>query len=103
MKPPEHVHERALFVVALQGRDPERVAALIHARACADCAQALSKAEQMMVALDAALPLEAPARASLDRAAAAVHRAERAVRRRASAAAAAATLLAGVLLVLAAR
>jgi len=99
----EHIADRALFVAALDAEDPERTAANVHCRSCAECALALRDAQRLLVALDTALSLDAPEPAPLARTACAVHAAERAARRHASAKAAVATLLSGVALVLVSR
>ncbi len=99
----EHIADRALFIAALDAEDAERTAAIVHCRSCAECALALREAQRLLVALDSALPPDAPEPAPLARTAFAVHAIERLARRRGSVKATAATLLAGVALALASR
>lgn len=68
----DHVAERAGYLAALHPGDPERDAALAHARACAPCARALEEAETALGALDAAFEVEAPDPRVLDQVRAAV-------------------------------
>jgi hypothetical protein len=98
----EHLGERALYLAALEPRDPERLVAEAHARGCVECARALRDGQRLLVALDAALPPE-PAASSLARTAHAVHAAQRAGRRLGAAKAASAAVLAGIALAVAAR
>jgi hypothetical protein len=54
MKSPDHFDHVAAGVASLDGRDPERVAAEVHARGCTRCAEALRQAEHLMELIDAA-------------------------------------------------
>ena len=60
MTPNEHIEDNAAGLASLPPKDPERVAAYDHSRACADCARSLRHAEQMLAALDALPPAAAP-------------------------------------------
>jgi hypothetical protein len=91
---PEHVGARALFIAALESRDPERLAAVAHARTCADCARALRDGQRLLNGVDAALPPPEPSAGVLARTAARVHAAARMERWIGSAKAAGAAMLA---------
>jgi hypothetical protein len=48
----EHFDERAAFIASLPEEDPERAAALEHAKQCAPCRDALSEGERLMRLID---------------------------------------------------
>ena len=55
----EHIAaEQALFLIALEDDDPEKVAALSHAAGCADCSRLLRESRAMFQLLDAETGLE---------------------------------------------
>ncbi len=71
--PPPHLGEDVVLLVALDPRDPERLAAEAHASSCEACAAALEEARSVLVQLDAqAVP--APTEEALARAKTAVLR-----------------------------
>jgi len=72
MAPLSHFDDMAAGIASLPEDDPERAGARLHAATCPRCANALREAEQLMMLLDEAPPLEAPSPETLDRVARAV-------------------------------
>jgi len=68
MKPCEHICQQALALVALAHGEGELREAREHARACADCAQALHEAERLLALVDAELAPSPPSAETLLRA-----------------------------------
>lgn len=96
----DQLQERAAGIASLAHDDPERQAALEHARACPACAAALAEGEAMLVALDRVVVSESPPATVLAQAADGVRRdlrLRRARRLRGRAAVVAAVLVAWLL------
>lgn len=67
--PCDEIAADAMALVALPAEAPERRAAEVHARTCADCARALASGRQLLTMLDGALAaMPAPSPAALARA-----------------------------------
>ncbi len=62
-----HVRDQAAGIAALRETDPERIAAYEHAATCDDCARALAEGKELCFLIDAALPVEPPTPAVLER------------------------------------
>ncbi|WP_242352968.1 MULTISPECIES: hypothetical protein [unclassified Anaeromyxobacter] len=56
----EHVGGDAPGLAALAPDDPERIAAALHAKACAECARALREAERLQVLIERSEPVPLP-------------------------------------------
>ncbi len=67
-----HFARDAALLAALPVNDPEVVAAMTHARGCAECARALDEGRRLMALLDAAPPPPPPSKEALARTAAAI-------------------------------
>jgi hypothetical protein len=96
-----HCAERAMFIAALPASDPERRAALLHARGCPSCSRALQSGERLLGELDSAASTGAPSPQALELTLIAVRALEDAsARSKLSRQAALATLIGGIALAL---
>jgi hypothetical protein len=104
MSDSEHCAERAMFIAALPASDPERRAALLHARGCPSCSRALASGERLLGELGSAASTGSPSPEALTLTLNAVRALEDAsARSRLSRRAALATLVGGIALALLSR